>query len=67
MASLLKSEISRVARKQVRAETASLKKSVGVYRAEIAALKRRAQGGVAAADTLVATQRVGQHRACQTP
>ena len=43
MASLLKTEISRVARKQVRAETASLKKSVGVYRAEIAALKRRAQ------------------------
>ena len=43
MASLLKSEISRVARKEVRAQTASLKKAVGVYRAEIAALKRRAQ------------------------
>ena len=43
MASLLKSEISRVARKEVRAETASLKKSVRTYRAEIASLKRRAQ------------------------
>jgi DNA-binding transcriptional regulator YiaG len=43
MASLLKTEISRVARKEVRAETASLKKAVGVYRAEIAALKRRTQ------------------------
>jgi DNA-binding XRE family transcriptional regulator len=43
MASLLKTEISRVARKEVRAETASLKKAVGVHRAEIAALKRRTQ------------------------
>jgi DNA-binding XRE family transcriptional regulator len=43
IASLLKSEISRMARKEVRAETLSLKKAVGVYRAEIAALKKRAQ------------------------
>ncbi len=43
IASLLKTEISRLARKEVRAETASLKNSVGNYRAEIAALKRRAQ------------------------
>ena len=43
IASLLKTEISRVARKEVRTETMSLKKAVGVYRAEIAALKRRAQ------------------------
>jgi DNA-binding XRE family transcriptional regulator len=43
IASLLKTEISRVARKEVRAETMNLKKAVGVYRAEIAALKRRAQ------------------------
>ena len=43
IASLLKSEISRVARKEVRAETASLKKAVSTYRSEIAALKRRAQ------------------------
>ena len=43
IASLLKTEISRVARKEVRAGTSALKKAVGVYRAEIAALKRRAQ------------------------
>jgi DNA-binding transcriptional regulator YiaG len=43
LASLLKSEISRMARKEVRAETLGLKKVVGVYRAEIAALKKRAQ------------------------
>ncbi len=43
LASTLKNEISRVARREVRSETAALKKSVGVYRSEIAALKRRAQ------------------------
>lgn len=43
IASLLKTEISRVARKEVRAETLGLKKAVGVYRAEITGLKRRAQ------------------------
>ena len=41
IASLLKSEISRVARKEVRGETVGLKKAVSTYRAEIAALKRR--------------------------
>jgi len=43
IASLLKSEISRVSRKEVRGETLALKKAVAAYRAEIAALKRRAQ------------------------
>jgi DNA-binding transcriptional regulator YiaG len=43
IASILKSEISRVARKEVRGETLGLKKAVGAYRAEIAALKRRTQ------------------------
>jgi DNA-binding transcriptional regulator YiaG len=43
IASILKSEISRVARKEVRSETLGLKKAVGAYRAEIAALKRRTQ------------------------
>jgi DNA-binding transcriptional regulator YiaG len=42
IASLLKSEISRVARKEVRGETAGLKKAISNYRSEIAALKRRA-------------------------
>ena len=42
IASIIKSEISRVARKEVRGEIGALKKTVGAYRAEIAALKRRA-------------------------
>ncbi len=42
IATLLKSEIARVARKEVRSETAGLKKAVAAYRSEIAALKRRA-------------------------
>jgi DNA-binding transcriptional regulator YiaG len=41
IAAILKSEISRVARKEVRAETSSLKKAASAYRSEIAALKRR--------------------------
>jgi DNA-binding transcriptional regulator YiaG len=41
IASVLKSEIARVARKEVRGEIQSLKKAVGTYRSEIAELKRR--------------------------
>ena len=41
LASIFKSEIARVARKEVRGETLGLKKAVVAYRAEIAALKRR--------------------------
>jgi DNA-binding transcriptional regulator YiaG len=43
IASLFKSEISRVARKEIRAEVESLRKAVATYRSEIAALKRRTQ------------------------
>ncbi|HET7527666.1 MAG TPA: hypothetical protein VFK10_17110 [Burkholderiaceae bacterium] len=43
IASILKSEIARVARKEIRSETVQLKKAVSAYRAQIAALKRRAQ------------------------
>lgn len=43
IASVLKSEIARIARKEIRVEIDSLKKAVGTYRSEIAALKRRAQ------------------------
>jgi DNA-binding transcriptional regulator YiaG len=43
IASILKSEIARVARKEVRGETLQLKKQVSQYRSQIAALKRRAQ------------------------
>lgn len=42
LASVLKAEIARVARKELRAETESLKKTVATQRSEIAALKRRA-------------------------
>lgn len=42
IATLLKSEITRIARKQVRAETQPLKNAIAPYRSEIAALKRRA-------------------------
>lgn len=41
IAAILKTEISRVARREVRSETLALKKAIAVYRAEIAALKRR--------------------------
>lgn len=41
IASILKSEISRVARKEVRSELQALKKSSAAYRSDIAALKRR--------------------------
>ena len=41
IASVLKVEISRVARKDVRAETQPLKKASAQYRSDIAALKRR--------------------------
>jgi DNA-binding transcriptional regulator YiaG len=41
IASILKLEISRIARKEVRGETQSLKKATASYRTEIAALKRR--------------------------
>lgn len=40
---VLKSEISRVSRKEVRGETQALKKSVSQYRSQIADLKRRLQ------------------------
>lgn len=43
IASALKTEIARVARKEIRAETEAMKKSISVYRTEIAALKKRTQ------------------------
>lgn len=42
IATVLKTEISRVARKEVRAETEGLKRAVAAQRSEIANLKRRA-------------------------
>ena len=43
IAGILKAEISRVARKEARGETGSLKKASSQYRSDIAALKRRVQ------------------------
>jgi DNA-binding transcriptional regulator YiaG len=43
IASVLKAEISRVARKEVRAEVQALKKSSAAHRRDIAALKKRLQ------------------------
>lgn len=43
IAAILKGEIARVARKEVRTQTEALKKAAGTHRAEIAALKRRLQ------------------------
>ena len=43
IASVLKSEIVRVARKEIRSEVEGLKKAAGAFRSEIAALKRRTQ------------------------
>lgn len=43
IASVLKSEIMRIARKEIRAEIDGLKKAASAYRMEIAALKRRSQ------------------------
>jgi len=43
VASVLKEEISRIARKEIRRETSFLKKSSTTPRSEIAALKRRVQ------------------------
>lgn len=52
-ASLLKTEISRIARKEIRAETEILKKASAQYRSDIAALKRR----LAEQDRLIAKLR----------
>jgi hypothetical protein len=41
LASVLKEEIARVSRKEIRRETSSLKKASTTHRSEIAALKRR--------------------------
>ena len=43
IATALKQEISRIARREIRGETTALKKAATTYRSEIAALKRRAQ------------------------
>lgn len=56
IASFLKSEISRLARKEIRTETESLKKASTQFRSDIAALKRR----LAEQDRLIAQLRKGK-------
>ncbi|KRH98520.1 DNA-binding transcriptional regulator [Curvibacter sp. PAE-UM] len=53
IANLLKSEITRIARKEIRAEIQTLKKASAQYRSDIAALKRR----LAEQDRLIAKLR----------
>ncbi|MGZ5180351.1 MAG: helix-turn-helix domain-containing protein [Ramlibacter sp.] len=60
--SVLKSEIQRVARKELRAETQQLKKTVAQYRGQIAELKRRLQ----ALEQQVRRQARGSGRAAAT-
>jgi DNA-binding transcriptional regulator YiaG len=72
IASLLKEEITRLARKELRANTESLKKAVSTYRSEIAALKRRVDQlerqqkqtskRIPVPKTLEAPESDGQHR-----
>lgn len=63
IASFLKAEISRIARKEIRAETQTLKKASTQYRSEIAALKRR----IAEQDRLIAKLRKGKHAETAIP
>ncbi|GAB3498074.1 hypothetical protein GCM10027399_22780 [Curvibacter fontanus] len=54
--SQLKAEISRIARKEIRAETQALKKASAQYRTDIAALRRR----IAEQDRVIARLRKGK-------
>jgi hypothetical protein len=63
IAAVLKNEISRIARKEVRAETESLKKQSTQYRGQIAALKRQ----VAGLETLLRRQSKGAKAAAAAP
>ena len=66
LASALKAEISRVARKELRTETESLKKTVASQRSEIAALKRRMSELEKALKTLARTGARGAPKATQS-
>ena len=56
LASFLKTEISRLARKEIRSETERLKKALAQYRSDIAAIKRR----IAEQDKLIPQLRKGK-------
>ena len=61
IASLLKSEISRIARKEIRVETQALKRASAQYRTDIAGLKRR----IADQDRLISKLRNGKQPAAE--
>lgn len=63
IATALKSEISRVARKEVRAEVSALKKASSKYRSDIAELKRR----IAQLERLVGQLSKGSRRKAAEP
>lgn len=64
IAAILKAEISRVARKEARAETEGLKRTTAAQRAEIASLKRRVQD---LEKQLKAFNKVSALRAAESP
>ncbi len=64
IATVLKAEISRVARKDLRAETQPLKKASAQYRSDIAALKRRV---LALEKQLARLSRSGKQASSATP
>ncbi len=67
IAAILKSEIARVARKEVRSETTATKKASSVHRSEIATLKRRVQALEKQLRQLVAHQTRQSDRADPQP
>jgi DNA-binding transcriptional regulator YiaG len=67
LATVFKSEITRLARKELRAETDGLKKVVSAQRSEIAALKRRAAALEQALKALTRSMEKGRAAAPKAP
>lgn len=67
LASVLRAEVARIARKELRGETDSLRKTVASQRTEIAALKRRLSEVEKSLKTLARTATKGKARAAAAP
>jgi len=67
IASILKEEISRIARKEIRNEIATLRKAVTTQRSEIAELKRRAAGAEKELGALNKSRAKQQAQAAEAP
>lgn len=67
IASVLKSEIVRLARKEVRSEVGGAKKAMTAYRSEMTALKKRVQGLEVQLRTVAKTARTAKGRADAEP